>query len=217
MEYVKVFLPATRKTRSLPGRATMRRAHPEKFSSLDLGAARASWEILFKLVSQWPGLFHPARRFPQNRPGSPPSKLFLRSFLLICSLSFSPAWPAVIRPSSPPRLFKTLSLIPAGAHCFSLSLLSCSIPFKESGMKHASETAFYLKKKKTNRRRNWSSTIIQRKKKEKHLSLLVILLFPRWYVNLFKFVRFKSEQRMFAKKRFRRCSFLFLDILDTYW
>lgn len=77
---------------------------------------------------------------------------------------------------SPSTLQDPLSHTRRRSLFLSLSLLSCSIPFKESGMKHASETAFYLKKKKTNRRRNWSSTIIQRKKK-RNISLFWLYYF----------------------------------------
>lgn len=193
MEYVKVFLPATRKTRSLPGRVEQRWDAPliprEVFEPRSRGGAGILRDIV--QVSEpvaWP-LSSCSTVF---RPGSPPFQLsFLRSFLLICSLSFSPAWPAVtfLLPFSP--LFKTLSLIRRRRSPLSLFLAPRSIPFKEGGIKR---NCVLFKRKETIRRRN--RFIIQERERETSLSFDYITFSStiRQYVSLFKFVRrFQSE------------------------
>lgn len=185
MEYVKVFLPATRKTQSLPGRVEQRWDAPliprEVFEPRSRGGAGILRDIV--QVSE-----------PVAWPLSSCSTVFRPSelsFLLICSLSFSPAWPAVtfLLPFSP--LFKTLSLIRRRRSPLSLFLAPRSIPFKEGGIKR---NCVLFKRKETIRRRNWF--IIQERERETSLSFDYITFSStiRQYVSLFKFVRrFQSE------------------------
>lgn len=204
MEYVKVFLPATRKTRSLPGRVEQRWDAPLIPREVFEPRSRGGTGILRDIVQvsepvAWP-LSSCSTVF---RPGSPPSQLsFLRSFLLICSLSFSPAWPAVtfLLPFSP--LFKTLSLIRRRRSPLSLFLAPRSIPFKEGGIKR---NCVLFKRKETIRRR------IQERERETSLSFDYITFSStiRQYVSLFKFVK-NDDSKVSKECSNRSCSFLFL-------
>lgn len=208
MEYVKVFLPATRKTRSLPGRVEQRWDAPliprEVFEPRSRGGAGILRDIV--QVSEpvaWP-LSSCSTVF---RLGSPPSELtFLRSFLLICSLSFSPAWPAVTFLLHFSPLFKTLSLIRRRRSPLSLFLAPRSIPFKEGGIKR---NCVLFKRKETIRRRN--RFIIQERERETSLSFDYITFSStiRQYVSLFKFVK-NDDSKVSKECSNRSCFFLFL-------
>lgn len=196
MEYVKVFLPATRKTRSLPGRVEQRWDAPliprEVFEPRSRGGAGILRDIV--QVSE-----------PVAWPLSSCSTVFRPSelsFLLICSLSFSPAWPAVtfLLPFSP--LFKTLSLIRRRRSPLSLFLAPRSIPFKEGGIKR---NCVLFKRKETIRRR------IQERERETSLSFDYITFSStiRQYVSLFKFVK-NDDSKVSKECSNRSCFFLFL-------
>lgn len=205
MEYVKVFLPATRKTRSLPGRVEQRWDAPliprEVFEPRSRGGAGILRDIV--QVSEpvaWP-LSSCSTVF---RPGSPPFQLsFLRSFLLICSLSFSPAWPAVtfLLPFSP--LFKTLSLIRRRRSPLSLFLAPRSIPFKEGGIKR---NCVLFKRKETIRRRN--RFIIQERERETSLSFDYITFSST--IHQYSCLNLYDDSKVSKECSNRSCFFLFL-------
>ena len=205
MEYVKVFLPATRKTRSLPGRVEQRWDAPliprEVFEPRSRGGAGILRDIV--QVSEpvaWP-LSSCSTVF---RLGSPPSELtFLRSFLLICSLSFSPAWPAVTFLLHFSPLFKTLSLIRRRRSPLSLFLAPCSIPFKEGGIKR---NCVLFKRKETIRRRN--RFIIQERERETSLSFDYITFSST--IRQYSCLNLYDDSKVNKECSNRSCFFLFL-------
>lgn len=197
MEYVKVFLPATRKTRSLPGRVEQRWDAPliprEVFEPRSRGGAGILRDIV--QVSE-----------PVAWPLSSCSTVFRPSelsFLLICSLSFSPAWPAVtfLLPFSP--LFKTLSLIRRRRSPLSLFLAPRSIPFKEGGIKR---NCVLFKRKETIRRRN--RFIIQERERETSLSFDYITFSST--IHQYSCLNLYDDSKVSKECSNRSCSFLFL-------
>lgn len=197
MEYVKVFLPATRKTRSLPGRVEQRWDAPliprEVFEPRSRGGAGILRDIV--QVSE-----------PVAWPLSSCSTVFRPSelsFLLICSLSFSPAWPAVtfLLPFSP--LFKTLSLIRRRRSPLSLFLAPRSIPFKEGGIKR---NCVLFKRKETIRRRN--RFIIQERERETSLSFDYITFSST--IHQYSCLNLYDDSKVSKECSNRSCFFLFL-------
>lgn len=197
MEYVKVFLPATRKTRSLPGRVEQRWDAPliprEVFEPRSRGGAGILRDIV--QVSE-----------PVAWPLSSCSTVFRPSelsFLLICSLSFSPAWPAVtfLLPFSP--LFKTLSLIRRRRSPLSLFLAPRSIPFKEGGIKR---NCVLFKRKETIRRRN--RFIIQERERETSLSFDYITFSST--IHQYSCLNLYDDSKVNKECSNRSCFFLFL-------
>lgn len=193
----------------------MRCAHPEKFSSLDLGAARASWEILFKLVSQWPGLFHPARRFstePSRLSFLPPSLQtfppfvppYLLAFFFACmARGYTPF------PSSSLSLFPSVdssrpSLIPSGSLSLFLSIFLHLVPSPLKRAERSTRAKLRFIKKRSSSKLIFCVSITQKKKGERERNISLFWLYytfsstTRQPYSVFKFVRrFQSEQRMF--------------------
>lgn len=197
MEYVKVFLPATRKTRSLPGRVEQRWDAPliprEVFEPRSRGGAGILRDIV--QVSE-----------PVAWPLSSCSTVFRPSelsFLLICSLSFSPAWPAVTFLLHFSPLFKTLSLIRRRRSPLSLFLAPRSIPFKEGGIKR---NCVLFKRKETIRRRN--RFIIQERERETSLSFDYITFSST--IHQYSCLNLYDDSKVSKECSNRSCSFLFL-------
>lgn len=197
MEYVKVFLPATRKTRSLPGRVEQRWDAPliprEVFEPRSRGGAGILRDIV--QVSE-----------PVAWPLSSCSTVFRPSelsFLLICSLSFSPAWPAVTFLLHFSPLFKTLSLIRRRRSPLSLFLAPRSIPFKEGGIKR---NCVLFKRKETIRRRN--RFIIQERERETSLSFDYITFSST--IRQYSCLNLYDDSKVSKECSNRSCFFLFL-------
>lgn len=133
MEYVKVFPCDAENSVSRPGGAT-RCAEKKFFEPRSPGGTGILRDIVQVSEPVRPALFHPTRRFPHNRPGSPFSlQTFPPPFVPPYLLAFFFA--CMARGYTPSPLFlslfpsvdsSTLS-IPGGAHpALSLSPLSCT-------------------------------------------------------------------------------------------